>query len=128
MDVKLVAIFLAIVLKAVLDYVAEPIRSHWPNVDLWWFKYVSLVLGAVLCWFIPLNVFAPYFDNVIVGNLLTGMLVGGVPKLLNDVLSNAPHASPAETIQTTATRLAMGSVGLSLPPMTKYRVVHPRGW
>jgi len=136
MDAKLVAVFLAVVLKAVLDYIAEPIRQHWPNVDLWWFKYVSLVFGVALCWFIPLNVFLPYFSNAVIGSLLTGVLVGGVPKLLNDMLSNSAHATLVSSVSTlpatfagsVSTLRAMGPENRSLPPTEKSVTIRPRGW
>lgn len=85
------ALFLAVVVKAILDYVAEPMRMKFPNLDLWWFNYVALVFGGAVSWLAQLNLFADFVTVAWLGQLLTAFLVGGGAKLLNDVFSNAPN-------------------------------------
>lgn len=80
-----VALLLAVVVKVILDYVAKPVRSKFPDLDLWWFDYVALALGAVVTWFAALNLFTPTLTNQLIGRILTALLVGGGAKLINDI-------------------------------------------
>lgn len=85
-----IGVFLAVLVKALLDYVAAPVRAKWPEVDLWWFDYVALAVGAVVAWLAPLNLLGDYVANELLGRVLTALLVGGGAKLLNDVFASAP--------------------------------------
>ncbi len=90
MDALGSGLFLAILVKAVLDFLATPIRTRWPEVDLWWFDYLALVAGAAVAWFAPLNLLAGYVSNETLGRVLTALLIGGGAKLINDVFANVP--------------------------------------
>ena len=90
METLSVALFLSIVIKSVLDYIAEPIRTKFPTLDLWWFNYLALVCGGAVSWLANMNLFATYIDVTWLGKLLTALLIGGGAKLINDVFSNAP--------------------------------------
>ena len=50
METLSVALFLSVVIKSVLDYIAEPIRTKFPTLDLWWFNYLALVCGGAVSW------------------------------------------------------------------------------
>jgi len=93
------ALFLAVVVKAILDYVAEPLRTKFPTLDLWWFNYVALVFGALVSWLADLNLFVDFVATPWLGKLLTAILVGGGAKLLNDVFSNAPNRATATPLR-----------------------------
>ena len=94
MDALASAVLLAVVVKAVLDYIAEPLRTKFPQLDLWWFNYVALVCGAVVAWFAELNLFASQVPNPILGRILTALVVGGGAKMLNDVFGSRELAAP----------------------------------
>jgi hypothetical protein len=88
MSALAVAIFLAVVVKTILDHIAEPLRLKFPNIDLWWFNYVALVLGGAVSWFSGLDLFGVYIGAPWLARLLTALVVGGGAKLINDVFSN----------------------------------------
>lgn len=96
MNMFTTALFLSVVIKAILDYVAEPIRARYPQVDLWWFSYVALVFGGLAAWAAGLNLFVDIIAVPWLGQLLTAFLVGGGAKLINDVFATAP-ALPTTT-------------------------------
>lgn len=111
MDVLAVTLLLATANKALLDFIAAPIRRRYPDVDLWWFDYVALVTGLAMGWFAGINVFLDMIGNPILGRVLTALLVGGGAALINSVMG-----SPQ--LPATGTR---GAVGPQAPR-------RPRGW
>ena len=118
METLSVALFLSVVIKSVLDYIAEPIRTKFPTLDLWWFNYLALVCGGAVSWLANMNLFAVYIDVAWLGKLLTALLIGGGAKLINDVFSNAP--------QTVAAQRESGKRSLD---MVEYaEVAKPKGW
>lgn len=120
METLSVALFLSIVIKSVLDYIAEPIRTKFPTLDLWWFNYLALVCGGAVSWLANMNLFATYIDVTWLGKLLTALLIGGGAKLINDVFSNAP--------QTIAAKREMQVTGRSLDMIEYAEVAKPKGW
>ena len=89
MNVLASAFMLALVVKSVLDFIAEPLRTKFPQLDLWWFDWVALAFGGAAAWFANLNLFSDYFTNDLLGRILTAFVVGGGTKLLNEIFSNA---------------------------------------
>lgn len=75
------AVFLAIANKAIVDYLAAPVREKYPDLDLWWLVYVALVTGGLIGWFSTLNLFAS-IPNEAVGRLLTCVVIGGGSNLI----------------------------------------------
>lgn len=111
METLTIALFLSVVVRSFLDYIAEPIRTKFPTLDLWWFNYLAIVVGGVVGWLANINLFAGYFDNVLLGRVLTALLVGGGAKLINDAFATPPalpmittkageRAVDAETLET----------------------------
>jgi hypothetical protein len=80
-----VASFLAVVNKAIVDYVAAPVRQKYQQADLWWLVYVALVSGGVIGWLSGVNVFGEYIPDPLVGRFLTSVLVGGGSSLIHDI-------------------------------------------
>ncbi len=80
-----VALLLAVTNSKIVDYVAEPVRKKFPNADLWWLVYVSLVTGACIGWFGEINLFADIVPNVLLGRVLSSVLIGGGASLIHDV-------------------------------------------
>ena len=78
-------LLLAVVNKAIVGYLTEPVRKKYPNVDLWWLQYVSLVTGFAIAWFAPANLFVELVPSALVGRILSGALVGGGASLIHDV-------------------------------------------
>lgn len=85
MDVLVIALFLATVNMAVVNYLTEPVKKKYPNMDFWWLIYVALVTGFAIGFIADINLFADYFANVLMGRVLTGILVGGGSGLIHDV-------------------------------------------
>ncbi len=80
-----VALLLAVTNSKIVDYVAEPVRKKFPNADLWWLVYVSLVTGACIGWFGEINLFAGVVPSVLLGRVLSSILIGGGASLLHDI-------------------------------------------
>lgn len=83
--------FMAFVANRITEGIATPIREYYKGrgltIDLWWLVYVSWFLGGVLVFFAGLNLFAEYFPNPVVGQLLTAVVVGGGGNILDGVES-----------------------------------------
>lgn len=80
-----VAFFLATVNLRLIAGISEPYRKKYPDVDLWWLQYVSLLTGAVMALVCGLNVFADLPLNAMLGQILTAIGVGGGASLLYDL-------------------------------------------
>ena len=85
MEALSVALFLSVANKALVDYLVEPIRKKFPNIDMWWLVYVALVTGGVIGWISEANVFVQYMPDVLTGRILTALLVGGGSSLIHNV-------------------------------------------
>jgi len=75
--------FLAVANKAFVDYIAEPIRQKYPDIDLWWLMYVALVTGTLLGWFAVGDLFSDYVTDPTVSKALTALTVGGGTGIIN---------------------------------------------
>jgi hypothetical protein len=80
-----VAVFLAVVNRALIDYLAAPIRAKFAH-DLWYLVYVSLATGSVIGWLSGVNLFAAIGTMPeLVGRILTAVCIGGGANLLHDI-------------------------------------------
>jgi hypothetical protein len=82
--------------KAIVDYLAAPVKQQKPDLNMWWLVYVALGSGAVLGWFSELNVFAEYMPDVTVARVLTSILVGGGSSLIYDIFDKPDVPQPIE--------------------------------
>lgn len=85
METLTIGLFLAAVNTKIIDWLAEPVRRKFPDVDTWWLLYVAAVTGFVLAWLAGVNLFAAQIENVLLGRILSGLLVGGGSSLIHDV-------------------------------------------
>lgn len=109
------AFMLASVVKALLDYVAKPIRMRWPTVDLWYFDFVALALGGVLAWFAGIDLFSKYLPTAPAWEtrLLTALVIGGGAAMLNQLFHSEVTAAGATAAEVETARLSHS---------------HPYGW
>ena len=78
-------LFLSVANQKVIDYLFNPVKRKYPDVDFWWLVYVALGTGAVLAWFSQVNLFTIYVPDPLVGRLLSCVVVGGGSSLINDI-------------------------------------------
>jgi len=81
------ALLLAVANKAIVDYLAGPVRKRFPDIDLWWLLYVSLGTGFAMGWFANINLFAELIPTMapLAGKILTCVITGGGASLLHDI-------------------------------------------
>jgi hypothetical protein len=92
-----VAILLAVVNRALIDYLATPIRQKFPEHDLWYLVYVSLATGGAIGWVAGINLFAAIESMpVALGRVLTALCIGGGANLLHDIAKRRNEA-PEDT-------------------------------
>jgi len=91
MDMLTAAFFLAAVVKALLDYISLPLLRRWPQLDLWWFDYLALGVGAVIAWLAGLDLFRELLPQMppALSRVLSALIVGGGARLLNEVFQPA---------------------------------------
>ena len=85
MDAFTNGVFLAAMNTSIVNYLAEPVRQRWPDLDLWWLLYVALGTGFAISWFAGVNLFADVIANEVLARVLSGFLVGGGSSLLHNV-------------------------------------------
>jgi len=85
MDTLAIGFFLAATNTAVVNYLAEPVRQRWPDLDLWWLLYVALATGFAIAWLAGVNLFAAQIESALLGRILSGILVGGGSSLIHNV-------------------------------------------
>lgn len=85
MEQLIVVLGLAGAVKAIVDLLISPVKQQYPTMNLWWFVYVGVLAGLVVGWFSGVNVFSDWIADPITGRVLTGILIGGGSKLINDV-------------------------------------------
>lgn len=84
-----VAFLLAVANKAIIGYLAEPIRKKYPNLDLWWLTYVSFGTGVLIGYLANVNLFEATGLVGLSGRILTACVIGGGASLIHDVFDNA---------------------------------------
>ena len=88
-----VAVLLAVVNTAIVNYLAAPIKIKFPTFDLWFLVYVSFVTGAVIGAVAGVNLFADIEGMpVTLGRILTAACIGGGANLLHDMAKRRNEA------------------------------------
>ena len=83
-----VAFLLAVANKAVIGYLAEPIRKRFPNLDLWWLTYVSFATGVLIGYLANVNLFESAGLVGLSGRILTACVIGGGASLIHDIFDH----------------------------------------
>lgn len=83
------AVLLAVVNRAIVDYLSAPVKAKFPDLDLWWLVYVAFATGLLVGWFAGVNLFSSVEGMpVLLGRILTAMCIGGGSNLLHDVATH----------------------------------------
>ena len=101
-----IAFLLAVANKAVISYLAEPIRKRWPNLDLWWLTYVSFGTGVLIGYLSNVNLFETTGLVGLPGRILTACVIGGGASLLHDVFDH----QDVRTVTTETAQLSAAGV------------------
>lgn len=81
-----VAVLLAVVNKAIVDYLSAPVKQRYPDADLWWLVYVAFATGMALGLVAGINLFGGIASMPeLAGRILTGACIGGGANFLHDV-------------------------------------------
>jgi hypothetical protein len=90
-----IAVLLAVVNRALIQYLAEPIRNRYPNADLWWLVYVAFATGGAIGWIAGVNLFdaIPQMPLTL-GRILTAACIGGGANLLHDIAKRRGDEMP----------------------------------
>ena len=79
-------LLLAIINKALIDMLTAPIRTRFPQFDLWFMVYVAFVTGTLLGWFAGVNALGDQIALVWLARLITAMCVGAGSSLIYEVI------------------------------------------
>ena len=91
-----IAVLLAVVNRAIVDYLAAPIKQHYPNHDTWYLVYVAFVIGGVIGWLSGVNLFGGIETMApITGRILTACCIGGGANLLHDIAKRRADPLPS---------------------------------
>ena len=71
-----------------VEFLAEPVRKKFPQLDMWWMQYVSLATGLVLGIVAGINVF-PQLQST-AGIIVTSLLLGAGSGLIYDIKDLKP--------------------------------------
>jgi membrane-associated PAP2 superfamily phosphatase len=82
------ALFLATANYAIINYLADPVRQQYPNLNLWWLVYVAFATGAALSWLAGVDLLAVYIDNALVSRLVTALVIGGGSNLIHNIFGS----------------------------------------
>jgi len=83
-----VAFLLAVANKAVIGYLAEPIRKRFPNLDLWWLTYLSFATGVLIGYLANVNLFEHTGLVGLSGRILSACVIGGGASLIHDIFDH----------------------------------------
>lgn len=76
------ALFLSTANYAIVNYLADPIRTKYPNLDLWWLVYLAFATGVLLSLVSGVDLFTDYIANAFVSRIVTALVVGGGSNLI----------------------------------------------
>jgi hypothetical protein len=88
MEQLAVGIFLASANFALVNYLADPVRQKWPELDLWWLVYVSLATGIALSWVSGANLYTDFIADTLASRIVTALTIGGGSNLVYAVFGN----------------------------------------
>jgi hypothetical protein len=83
-----VAFLLAVANKAIISYLADPLRKRFPDLDLWWLTYVSFGTGVLIGYLSNVNLFESTGLVGISGRILSACVIGGGASLLHDIFDH----------------------------------------
>ena len=88
-QVLAMAFLLAVANKALVDYLANPIRQRFPDLNLWFLPYIAFVTGGIIAYVANVNLFdfVPGLTGL-AGRVLTSAVVGGGAGLIHDVFDH----------------------------------------
>ena len=95
-----VAFLLAVANKAIVDYLANPLRQRFPDLDLWFLPYVAFVTGGIIAYLSGVNLFA-FIEGLVglTGRILTAAVVGGGAGLIHDIIDHEDVADHEDVTQ-----------------------------
>lgn len=102
-----VAFLLAVANKAVISYLADPIRKRWPNLDLWFLTYISFGTGVLIGYLSNVNLFETTGLTGLPGRILTACVIGGGASLIHDIFD---HEDVRRTVTTETASVSAGGV------------------
>ena len=90
-----IAVLLAVVNRALIEYLTAPIKKRYPDADLWWLVYVAFATGGAIGWVAGVNLFGAITEMpVVLGRILTAACIGGGANLLHDIAKRRDDALP----------------------------------
>jgi hypothetical protein len=90
-----IAVLLAVVNRALIEYLATPVRRRFPDADLWWLVYVAFVTGGAIGWIAGVNLFSSIAEMpIVLGRILTAACIGGGSNLLHDIATRRKDTLP----------------------------------
>lgn len=87
MDAFTIAVFLSVFTNRVIDGFLAPIKSKFPDLDMWWMIYTAWVVGGLVGWLSGVNLLVDYIPSELVGRIMTAIVIGGGANLINDLFS-----------------------------------------
>ena len=108
MNLLLKAIFLVTLTERLSEALVAPIKKKWPNADLWWWLYVSWIIGSVVTFLSGINLFTEIVPDLspLAGQILTAVVAGGGANLLSDAFSKIPKMSITSSSSEPGTMMA----------------------
>ena len=95
MEPLLIAAFLAIVAKRLVDGLITPLfdRYDWDKFAL---KYIAWAVAGALVWASGVNLFEAYLPGVLLGQIMTAIVGGGGANFLHDLFNPKYEPLPFE--------------------------------
>jgi len=91
-----IAVLLAVVNRALINYLAAPIRQRFPDHDLWYLVYISFGTGGAIGMVAGVNLFSAIPEMpILLGRILTAACIGGGANLLHDIANRRADELPA---------------------------------
>lgn len=102
-----IAFLLAVANKAVISYLAEPIKQKFPDLDLWWITYVAFGTGVLIGFLSNVNLFEATGLVGLSGRILTACVIGGGASLIHDIFD---HEDVKRTVTTEVASVSSAGV------------------
>ena len=90
-----IAVLLAVVNRALIEYLSAPVKKRFPDADLWWLVYVAFLTGGAIGWVSGVNLFSSIAEMpLVLGRILTAACIGGGSNLLHDIAKRRDDPLP----------------------------------
>jgi len=90
-----IAVLLAVVNRALIEYLSAPVKKRFPDADLWWLVYVAFLTGGAIGWVAGVNLFSSIAEMpLVLGRILTAACIGGGANLLHDIAKRRADPLP----------------------------------